>query len=100
MVRVSRNWNNEDLMAGVKQGEENAFFKTRVLPAIEPVFMQKTGYLMMNESWDLEFEVMCDAHTLIKTGEVKMEDLDKVVLAHMESVGWLVWKWEQGTVRC
>ncbi|KAF7191987.1 hypothetical protein HII31_06632 [Pseudocercospora fuligena] len=94
VVRVSRNWNCDDLMAGVKQGEENAFFKTRVLPAIEPVFMQKTGYLMMDESWDLEFEVMCDAHTLVKRGEVKMEDLDKVVLAHMEGVGWLVWKWE------
>ncbi|EME88774.1 uncharacterized protein MYCFIDRAFT_110798, partial [Pseudocercospora fijiensis CIRAD86] len=94
VVRVSRNWGNEDLMEGVKQGEENAFFKTRVLPAIEPKVMLKSGYLTMNESWDLEFEVMCDAHTLVQRGALRMEDLDKVVLAHMEGVGWLVWKWD------
>lgn len=94
IVRVSRHWETKDLMKGVKQGEENAFFKTRILPAIEPMHMRKTGYLMMNESWDLEFEVMCDAHTLVKRNEVKLEGLDKVVLAHMEGHGWVLWKWE------
>lgn len=81
-------------MKGVKQGEENPFFKTRILPAIEPGFMRKTGYLMMDKSWDLEFEVMQDAHELEKMGEIRIESLDKLVLAFLEGAGWLVWKWD------
>lgn len=82
-------------MQGVKQGQENPFFKTRILPAIEPVFMQKTGYLMMDRSWDLEFELMVDAHVLTtKEKAFEIAELDKLVWAYSEGNGWLVWKWE------
>lgn len=81
-------------MKGVKQGDENPFFRTRILPAIEPMFMRKTGYLMMDKDWDLEFELMLDAHELVKQGDIIMDDLDKLVLAFQEGVGWVVWKWE------
>ncbi|KAF2210647.1 hypothetical protein CERZMDRAFT_113185 [Cercospora zeae-maydis SCOH1-5] len=100
IVRVSRNWNTNDLMQGVKQGQENAFFKTRILPAISHEEMRKTGYLMMNESWDLEFELMGDAETLVKRKEVRKEDLDKVVFAFLEGGkhGWVMWKWQEEDV--
>ncbi|GAB7363116.1 hypothetical protein MBLNU230_g3406t1 [Neophaeotheca triangularis] len=94
VARVSRGWGTEELMQGVKRGEENAFFKTRVLPAIEKGFMQKTGYLMMDKSWDLDFELMLDAHTLAERQAVRFEDVDGVVLAHVEGTGWAVWQWE------
>ncbi|KAK5109051.1 hypothetical protein LTR62_007599 [Meristemomyces frigidus] len=95
VVRVSRGWGVEELMKGVKQGEENAFFKTRILPAIEAQFMrQKTGYLMMDRSWDLDFQVMLDAHTLVKQQKLGVKDVDKFVLATMEGVGWIAWQWE------
>jgi hypothetical protein len=94
VVRVSRRWHTADLMQGVRVGDENAFFKTRVLPAIDPVQMRKTGYLMMNESWDLELELMGDAHALVERGELRFEDLDRVVWAFLEGVGWLAWKWD------
>ena len=96
VVRVSRHWGTEDLMQGVKQGAENAFFKTRVLPAVEPGFMKKTGYLLMGASWDLDFELMLDAHALADRGEIKLEDLDGLVLAYQEegAVGWIAWKFE------
>ena len=83
-------------MQGIKQGSENPFFKTRILPAIAPSYMrEKTGYLMMNESWDLDFELMQDAHELVRRGEIKqMEELDKLVLAFQEGQGWLCWRWE------
>lgn len=94
VVRVSRGWGTEELMQGVKTGQENPFFKTRVLPAIEAVFMQKTGYLMMDRSWDLEFELMIDSHFLALEKAFKLEELDKVVFAYSEGNGWLSWKWE------
>lgn len=94
VVRVSRGWGTEELMQGVKQGQENPYFKTRILPAIEPVFMQKTGYLMMDRSWDLEFELMVDSHFLASEKAFKIEELDKLVLAFSDGNGWLAWNWE------
>lgn len=94
VVRVSRGWGTEELMQGVKQGQENPFFKTRILPVIEPVFMQKTGYLMMDRSWDLDFELMVDSHFLALEKAFRLEELDKLVLAYSDGNGWLAWKWE------
>lgn len=94
VVRVSRGWSNEDLLQGVEQGEENPYFKARVLPAISTAHMRKTGYLLMDRGWDLEFELMLDAHTLAKQGKITLEQLDKMVFVHMENIGWITWQWE------
>jgi hypothetical protein len=94
VVRVSRNWGQEELMKGLKRGEENAFFKTRILPAIERDQMAKTGYLMQNASWDLELQVMLSAHELVEAGKLSMKDLDKQVLVYQDGTGWLSWQWE------
>lgn len=92
VVRVSRNWAGEDLMKGTKRGEQSPFFKTRIEPAIERKFMQKTAYLMMDGNWDLDFGLMQDAHVLLKEEKLKSQDLNGVVLAHQEGSGWLSWK--------
>lgn len=97
IVRVSRNWSNADLMRGVKQGEENPFFKTRVLPAIAKDQMRKTGYLMMDGSWDLDFALMQDAHYLLDNHKVTADDMDKLVLTFQDAHGWLAWRWETGS---
>lgn len=95
VVRASRNWGAEDLMKGVRQGEENAFFKTRILPAIERERVRgKTGYLLMDGSWDLDFQLMLDAHTLVERKELGIKDLDRFVLVCQEGVGWIAWQWE------
>ncbi|WPH02129.1 Hypothetical protein R9X50_00498400 [Acrodontium crateriforme] len=93
VVRVSRHWGTRELMQGVKQGEDNAFFKTRVGPAIERLQMCKTGYLMMDQSWDLDFELMLDAHALAKAEQLQFKDIDHVVFAYQEGLGWLQWQW-------
>jgi hypothetical protein len=100
IVRISRGWENADLVKerrddeGKLSVESNPFWKVRVLPAVATATMQKTGYLLMDRSWDLDFELMCDAHMLVKQGEVSLRDLDKVVFAHVESIGWVIWRWE------
>ena len=97
VVRVSRHWGCADLMQGVKQGKENAFFKMRLLPAIEREFMRKTGYLMMNGSWDLDFHLMQEIHKLADAGRITLGEFDKVVLVWQEGNGWLAWRWETGS---
>ena len=79
-------------MKGNKTGEESAFFKTRIQPAIDMVFMQKTGYLLMDGNWDLDFGAMQDAHTLVKQGKFGVEELECLVLVHLDGAGWLGWK--------
>jgi len=97
VVRVSRGWGAEDLMEGVKRGEENAFFRTRVLPAVARERVEgRTGYLLQDGSWDLDFEVMLDVHTLVGRGEMGFGQVDRRVWVCMEGFGWVVWQWEVG----
>lgn len=97
VVRVSRGWGASDLMEGVKRGEENAFFRTRVLPAVARERVEgRTGYLLQDGSWDLEFEVMLDVHKLVEKGQMRFEEVERRVWVHMEGVGWVVWRWDGG----
>ncbi|KAK4979440.1 hypothetical protein LTR28_004594 [Elasticomyces elasticus] len=91
VVRASRGWGCGDLLGGVRKGEESAFWRTRVVPAVDKEFLRKTGYLMMGKSWDLDFAGMVAAHELVRRGELAMRDLERVVLAHSEEFGWLCW---------
>jgi hypothetical protein len=95
VVRVSRNWNREDLVTGTKKGGDSPFFKTRILPALDGEFMLKTGYVMMNASWDLDFGLMVMATELVDKKTLTLEDLDRKVLVWQPSSTtdgeWIVW---------
>ena len=98
VVRVCRNWEGKDMMKGEKKGEESPFFKTRILTAIDGEAMEKTGYLMMDGSWDLDFGAMQDAHTLVKQDKLKLADFETLVLAHQNALGyqgWLAWRFKE-----
>ncbi|QIW94796.1 hypothetical protein AMS68_000314 [Peltaster fructicola] len=98
IARVSRGWGAEDLLSGTKKGGESPFFKTRINTAVDKETMAKTGYLMMDRSWDLDFQLMLDAHTLLKRKDLTQTDIDCVALAHMESpIGWCEWRWQKPT---
>jgi hypothetical protein len=96
VVRASRNWGVKELLEGVAEGVENEFFTGKILPAIERSFVRsKTGYLMMNGTWELDFATMLDAHTLVARGAMQFADVDRVVLACLPGQhGWVCWRWE------
>jgi hypothetical protein len=96
IVRASRGWGVTELLEGVAAGEQNEFFTDRLLPAIDRSFIrEKTGYLMMNKDWELDFAAMLDAHTLVSRKELSFADLDRVVLACLPGIhGWVCWRWE------
>lgn len=97
VVRVSRKWDGGDLVSGIKRGGESPFFKTKVLPALDGEFMLKTGYIMMNDSWDLDFGAMVNATKLVDKKELKLEDLDRRVFVWVPARSgpgeseWAVW---------
>ena len=93
VVRESRKWGTEELMRGVKVGDESPFWKTRVLPGVDKMFVRsKTGYMMMDKDWDLDFWAMIQAHRLVGEGKLRARDFEKSVFAWCEGTGWVCWQ--------
>lgn len=99
VVRVSRRWGAEDLLQGNKKGEESPYWRTKVLPAVNPEWIKaKTGYLMMGRDWDLDFPAMVVAQRGVNESKLKEDDLDEVVLSWYrpnEDAGqWVAWNFK------
>lgn len=101
VVRRSRKW-DEALRQSSKEWassgaaierDEGAVMKDRIMPAVSPRWLRdKTGYLMMDKSWDLDFAAMVTAYSLVSTGQCSLPDFRTAVCAHTEGQGWLVWE--------
>ena len=97
VVRRSRGWAQKlkkDWLA--EEGAVGLVHRDRIVPAIDRVWVKaKTGYLMMDKNWDLDFNGMIGAHRMVEQGEAKLDDFQKAVYIHSEEFGWLVWRvWE------
>ncbi|KAF2274144.1 uncharacterized protein EI97DRAFT_136953 [Westerdykella ornata] len=99
-VRQSRGWGAEDLLGEAegssgKAGADSPFFKTRVLPAIDAGRLRaKTGYLLMDKDYDLEFAAMVRATELVDKKELDLDMLRKTVFVWVgpeESGQWAMW---------
>lgn len=101
-VRVSRGWGAQDLLGAAegssgKAGSESPFFKTRILPAVDAKRLkQKTGYLLMDANFDLDFYGMIAATHLLDKKDITMEHLQKSVFvwvgkAESENGQWAMW---------
>ncbi|KAK7566196.1 hypothetical protein IWX92DRAFT_381703 [Phyllosticta citricarpa] len=97
-VRASRGWGKTELLgdeADAFESEDSPLFRTRILPAIDPRFVQeKTGYVMISDSWDLEYGAMVRATRLLDTKQVDDEaPFRKSVWVYAnDEVGWCVWE--------
>ena len=101
-VRVSRGWGKEDLLGASKEddkrGGDSPFFKVRILPALDKERVRaKTGYLLMDGDWDLDFAVMTEVTRLVDKGVLQEEQLEKSVLVwcgdEEEGQGqWVIWE--------
>ncbi|KAI9815282.1 MAG: hypothetical protein M1827_002762 [Pycnora praestabilis] len=93
---VSRLLDQQEGKKGAKElmAEENqALIMEKIGPAVERQYLrEKTGYVMMDESWDLDFQGMITATELITHDEASFDDFETSVLAYMEEFGWLVWR--------
>ncbi|KAL1875528.1 hypothetical protein Plec18167_005464 [Paecilomyces lecythidis] len=67
-----------------------------VVPAVTPEKILKSGYLLVDAHWDLDYEGMIRAHELVdktRKGEgVPLDEFRTAVLVHMEDEGWLIWR--------
>jgi len=105
-VRQSRGWGAADLLgategASGKAGEDSPFFKTRILPALEKERLRrKTGYLLMDASFDLDFYGMVAATQLLDKEHISIDILRKSVFVYIgneegEEGEWAMWDCSQ-----
>ena len=99
-VRQSRGWGAEDLLGEAdgssgKAGGDSPFFKTRILPAVDATRLrEKTGYLLMDGDFDLDFGAMIIATQLVDKKTVPLDELRTSVFVWVgsDTTGqWAVW---------
>ena len=92
-VRRSRTWDSLLPKNWLEEEADGPVYKERIMPAIDRKWIRdKTSYLMMDKSWDLDFAAMTEAHALVKSGKNHLRDFEKTVIVHSADHGWLVWQ--------
>ncbi|KAI8676510.1 hypothetical protein LRP88_10482 [Fusarium phalaenopsidis] len=88
-VRRSREWDQviKDLFAD--EDSQKILF-AYIQQATSPMLQeQKTGYLLMNGQWDLDWARMILAHRMVDKKEIALDAFKNVVLVHHPDFGWM-----------
>jgi len=89
VVRRSRKWDRtvRNILED-ESAQEQLFDVTR--RAVDPIWMsEKTGYLMLNNEWDLDWRLMVVATKLVDKKKMALEDFKTTILVHDEQFGWM-----------
>ncbi|PYH77276.1 hypothetical protein BO82DRAFT_435961 [Aspergillus uvarum CBS 121591] len=81
----------------IREDEET---RDRIVTAVTPEKVRKTGYLLVDKDWDLDYESMIVAHEMVdghgssdtKEPAVKLEEFRTAVVVNTDAHGWLVWR--------
>ncbi|KAK0749824.1 hypothetical protein B0T18DRAFT_116192 [Schizothecium vesticola] len=100
-VRRSRAWDAAlgDVLGNADSDpSQRGEFWARVRDATNPLLLQgKTGYLLMDGSWDLDWDAMVLAAWLVDKKDAGLDDFSgPLVLLHSERFGWVVVSLGQG----
>ena len=96
-VRRSRDWDRA-LGDIFQDADSRKILSAYVQQATSPLLQeQKTGYLLMNGQWDLDWEAMVYAHALVDKKTIALEAFRTVVLVHHKDHGWLCYDVKAGS---
>ncbi|KAJ4002609.1 hypothetical protein NW752_012428 [Fusarium irregulare] len=88
-VRRSREW-DEALTDILEDDDSKKILLSYIDNATSPILQeQKTGYLLMNAYWDLDWARMVLAHRLVDKKELALEAFKGLVLVHHAGYGWM-----------
>ena len=98
-VRRSRpNWDGR--VAEALRGEDfdaKSALMAHISAATSPMLLnEKTGYLTMNNEWDLDWAAMVQATRLVDDKAIALDAFRLVVLVHHEGHGWLTLEMKGG----
>ncbi|KAF5003484.1 hypothetical protein FDECE_9970 [Fusarium decemcellulare] len=95
-VRRSREWDQALKDIFVDANSRTALL-TYIRQATSPMLQeQKTGYLLMNAQWDLDWARMVHAHTMVDKKDIAVEAFKNVVLVHHADYGWMSYEVQGG----
>lgn len=94
IVRQSRMWDKSLLPDWTLDDELT--LKDKIMPALDKKYLEKTGYLLEDKNWSLDFQAIIDAHSLIDAKKLGFRDFDKAVLVFYPPSngphgGWMIW---------
>jgi hypothetical protein len=95
IVRQSRNWDKSLLPDWTIDDELT--LKHKIMPALDRKYLEKTGYLLEDKNWSLDFRAIIDAQSLVTSKKLNIPDFDKAVLVHYPPShgpqgGWMIWR--------
>ncbi|KAL4768138.1 hypothetical protein BDW60DRAFT_133670 [Aspergillus nidulans var. acristatus] len=74
---------------------EDEEMRDKIVAAVTPDRLTKTGYLLIDADWDLDYEAMIKAHELISStnnpNPIPMDEFRTAVLVNTDSDGWIIW---------
>lgn len=97
VVRRSRKWISGvgNVLDDEGAGQRTLF--SNVQRAVDPMWMsEKTGYLMLNREWDLDWKNMVRATRLVDTKTIDLDAFRTTILVHHVDFGWMAIEQEGG----
>lgn len=97
VVRSGRKWDTPLLVGPTPdqskawQVDEELTIRVKVDAAMRKPYLAKTGYLLLDKDWDLDFKAMLDAHRLVDKGVIQLQDLQDIALVYYQKQ-WLMWR--------
>lgn len=96
VVRRSRKTWSQKLVRNRWIYDDAETVRGRVVPAVGPVRIQKSGFLLVDADWDLDYDAMVLAHQLVdltrKGQGVQLDEFRTAILVHTDEDGWLIWR--------
>ena len=94
IVRQSRAW-DKGLLPDWTIDDELTL-KHKIMPALERKYLEKTGYLLEDKDWTLDFRAITDAHALVEAKKLEFKAFEKAVLVFYPPSGgplggWMIW---------
>ncbi|PYH90864.1 hypothetical protein BO71DRAFT_401820 [Aspergillus ellipticus CBS 707.79] len=87
-----------DMTQGLKRDRwirEDEETRDKIVAAVTPERIRKTGYLLVDADWDLDYDAMIHAHEMVadphKYESIGLDDFRTAVLVNTDAHGWLVW---------
>ncbi|KAG9244173.1 hypothetical protein BJ878DRAFT_421942 [Calycina marina] len=90
IVRRSRKWINQLGNVFDDNSPGTQLLYSNIRQAVDPIWMnEKTGYLMLNKEWDLDWKSMVLATKLVDQRKMALDDFKTTVLVYNEEFGWM-----------
>jgi hypothetical protein len=75
---------------------DNEAMRDKIVAAVTPERIGKTGYLLVDADWNLDYDAMIRAHRLIdriaKGDGVQLDEFRTAILVYTDTDGWLIWR--------